>query len=73
MILVTTPYPGTRPAALSVADGVHLPVMASCADGFGDWGVIQNHKAVLKEIIEFVATKSGLASRFTPMALPAGP
>ena len=73
MMLVITPYPGTLPADVSAPDGVHLPVMTSWHEGLGDWGVIQNHKAVLKDMIGSVATKSGLPKRSTPMALPAGP
>ena len=68
-----TPYPGTRPAALSAADGVHRPVITSWQEGFGDWGVIQNQNAVLKEMVGSVATKSGFASKLAPMAFPAGP
>ncbi|KAG5530096.1 hypothetical protein RHGRI_030457 [Rhododendron griersonianum] len=72
-MLVMTPYPGTKPAAKSAADGVHRPVMTSWQEGFGDCGVIQNQRAVLKEMVGSVATKSGLASRLLPMTLPAGP
>lgn len=73
MMLVITPYPGTRPAAESAAEGVHRPVMTSWLDGLGDCGVIQNQRAVLKEMVASVATKSGLFSKSDPMACPAGP
>lgn len=70
-MLVMTPYPGTLRAAVSAADGLHLPIMTSWAEGFGACGVIQNHSAVLNEITGSFATKSGLFLRSTPIALPA--
>ncbi|KAG5530090.1 hypothetical protein RHGRI_030450 [Rhododendron griersonianum] len=42
-------------------------------EGFGDCGVIQNQGATLKERVASAASKSGLASRSLPMAIPAGP
>uniref|UniRef100_A0A0A9A0C7 CHI8 n=1 Tax=Arundo donax TaxID=35708 RepID=A0A0A9A0C7_ARUDO len=71
MMLVITPYPGTRPAALSAAVGVQLPRMTSWHDGLGDCAVIQNQMAVLKEITGSVDTRSGLLTRSTCSASPA--
>ncbi|KAI8032841.1 NAC domain-containing protein 22 [Camellia lanceoleosa] len=65
--------PGIRLAEVFALDGVHLPVMTSWHEGFGDCGVIQNHNAVLKDMVGSVATKSGLPNRSDPMAFPAGP
>ena len=70
MMLVITPQPGIRPAARSAAEGVHRPVMTSWHDGFGDCGVIQNQRALLKEITGSVATRSGLFNKSSPIALP---
>ncbi|KAG5530085.1 hypothetical protein RHGRI_030446 [Rhododendron griersonianum] len=74
-MLVMTPYPGIRPVAESAANGVngvHWPVMTSRQEGFGDCGVIKNQMAALKEMVASAATKSGLANRSLPMAIPAG-
>ena len=49
-------YPGARPAAVSSADGVHCPIMTSWQEGLGACGVIQNHKAVWKDVVGSVAT-----------------
>jgi hypothetical protein len=67
-MLVITPYPGTRPADLSAAVGVHLPVITSWLDGLFDCAVIQNHIAVLNETVGFVDTKSGLLIKSSLMA-----
>ena len=73
IMLVMTPYPGTRPAALSAGDGVHPPVITLWQEGFGGWAVVQNQSAVLKEMVGSVATKSGFPSKLAPVAFPAGP
>ena len=73
MMFVITPKPGSRPADLSAPDGVHPPVMTLWQEGLGDWGVIQNQKAVLNDMTASVATRSGLFTRSTPMAFPACP
>lgn len=51
MMLVMNLQRGTRPAAVSALDSVHRPVVTSWHDGFGDWGVIHNHRAVWKEMV----------------------
>lgn len=63
-----SPNPGVRPAVTSAADGCHLPVMTSCGLGLGAWGVIQNHKAVLKASTGLDATASGLLRPSNPRA-----
>ena len=70
-MLVITPYPGFRPTAVSAGEGVHFPMMTSWLDGFFPYGVIQNHMAVLNDMIGSMATRSGLFKRSTPMAFPA--
>ena len=70
-MLVITPYPGTRPADVSMAEGVQLPMITLWLDGLLACGVIQNHMAVLNDIVGSVATRSGLFMRSVPMALPA--
>ena len=58
---------------MSALDGVQRPVMTSWEEGIGDCGVIQNHNAVLNEMVASVATSFGLFRRSLPMASPAGP
>ncbi|MCD7448734.1 hypothetical protein HAX54_045673 [Datura stramonium] len=55
---------------LSAADGVHYPDITLWHDGLLSCAVIQNHIAVLNDIIGSVATKSGLFTRSCPTPIP---
>ena len=67
--LIILVMPGTRPANVSIRDGVHWPMMTSWLNGLLACGVIQNHMAVLNEITGSVATRFELFIRSTLMAL----
>ena len=54
-----------------MAEGVQLPMITLWLDGLLACGVIQNHMAVINDIVGSVATRSGLFMRSVPMALPA--